>query len=389
MPLDKKNIDKISDEVSQNYEEAVNTIQMTTNKQLLKYLKDPNYASKQSANLKKVRDKIFKISLMAANKSNKALEYYIKESLKNVDQETRTKSLERLKTMQNQNRMLSLTLFNTAYQAHQRFISEIGLKPGQTYELGSLEKSQLLYEQASKVLTSKTAEESYSVTYKNGREYSFKSYMEMNMRTTLTNEIREQQLSTAIANGEVFYISNTFPDCRPSHADLQGKIFYNEDYLSMGFDEEYIQKIEDAIASKNMVSRQSVENNEPYFCSSPNCRHEFIPVPLEDVVSMSNKELHEENNCNYTRASEEKYKNSQKQRYYERQIRAHKVKIEKYKEILEKAPKGVDTAQIKAKLNDRKETLQENYKEIRELVKNNSYLERDYTRENAKILRNV
>lgn len=118
-----------------------------------------------------------------------------------------------------------------------------------------------------------------------------------------------------------------------------------------------------------MMSRQEVENNSPFLGNCPNCRHEFIAIPIEDVVSMSDKELLKDNNFEVSKASDEKYQNSQKQRLYERKIREYKFKVQQNKLELAHAPKGVNPEIAQKQLNHNQDMLDRYYKNIRGLVK--------------------
>ena len=57
----------------------------------------------------------------------------------------------------------------------------------------------------------------------------YKEYMEMAVRTTIQNEIGEQQLKFNVDAKVVFYISNVFQDSADDHADYQGKYYYDEE----------------------------------------------------------------------------------------------------------------------------------------------------------------
>jgi Phage minor capsid protein 2. len=61
------------------------------------------------------------------------------------------------------------------------------------------------------------------VTYSNGRKVSWKSYMEMNVRTTLNQKATEYQMSVGKYNGVVFYTTQVLQDCADDHFNYQGK----------------------------------------------------------------------------------------------------------------------------------------------------------------------
>ena len=152
----------------------------------------------------------------------------------------------------------------------------------------------------------------------------------------------------------------------------------------MGFTDKQIEEIERAIDERGMLSRQEVEEREPYLCNAPNCRHEFVSIPVSDVISMSNSELLKENNMQVAKATQQRYEASQEQRLYERKIREYKFKMQQQKAILDK-----DSNNVEAKtLYERNKQFKNKYvAKIKNLISKNPFLERDYSRENVRILR--
>ena len=82
---------------------------------------------------------------------------------------------------------------------------------------------------------------------KNGRNYGYKEYMEMRVRTDLAHELGEMQLDVGGEAGRVFYLCNVFEDSADDHAPFQGRYYYDMRYKSFGYDEATIKKIEDGI----------------------------------------------------------------------------------------------------------------------------------------------
>lgn len=382
----KDGIEKITDDLGQSFEEAQNTLQYQSQQQLMRYVTDPNWAVKQYA----ARGK-FKINLLGlANKQLKAInlkyEKAFRIGLKKANATPDEYALKRLEQVKMQNMAMMTQLANQVYQAHLRFINKIQFAPDGTYEIGKLDRTNFIYNEICKVLSTKEAQQEYRAVYKDGKKFSFASYMEMNARTTLNQEIAQQQMEAAANNGDVFWLCNCFEDCRPSHIQYQGKVYYDERWESFGFDDETKKKIEQAIAERQMVSRQSVENEDPWLGSSPNCRHEFAAVPIEDVISMSDTQLLKNNNMIVAHATEEKYKLSQEQRSYERKIREYKYKVEQNKELLKNAPAGADNKSIESSIERDKQYLNKYYKKIRTLIKEHPNMERNYDRESVKIV---
>lgn len=387
----KDGLDEITQDLSNSFEEAQNTLQLKSQIQLLKYIKDDNWMQKQLASKEKFKLNILTIARREVHTINQKYEKAFKDGLKNVNGgKPSEESIKRLFEVKNQNaRMMSL-LANKMMNAHEQYIMRIGLQQGQTVQVSPLEKADALYNQICEVTSRRDIQDEVKVAYgsgKNIKKFSFKSYMEMNARTTLNQEIGKQQMENAEAMGVVFWLCNNFDNARTTHQDVQGKVYFDERWESYDYDDETKKKIQDAIDSREMVSRQSVENFEPFLGNCPNCRHEFIAVPISDVITMSDKELLKSNNMSVSQASEEKYQSTQQQRLYERKIRDYKMRIENDKLLKESAPNGVAPKDVESKLAHDMEMLKTYQGRVRDLVKEKPYLERDYTRENPHILR--
>lgn len=383
----KDKIDVITEELGQTFEEAQNSLVYQSQKQLERYIKDPNWMVKQYAANGKFKINLLQLAKKELRTINQTYERAFRTGLKKANQPINEEAIKRLLIIKQQNAEMMAALANQVYQAHKKFIARINLAPGQTQEIAPLDRTNAIYNQICKVMSSKEAQDEYKAVYKDGKKFTFKSYMEMNARTTMMQELAQQQMEAAVNNGDVFFLCNCFEDCRPSHISYQGKVYFDERYREMGFDEKTINKIEEAIASRGMVSRQSVEDQEPYLGNTPNCRHEFASVPIEDVISMTDTQLLKENNMLVAKATTEKYKLSQQQRAYERKIRAYKFNIEQSKQLIANAPKGADTSDITAKLEHDKEMLKKYYGNIRTLIKEHPSMERDYNRESVRIIR--
>lgn len=389
----KDNANELIQDVSLSFEEAQNTIQYKSQEQLMRYMNDPNWITKQLQARGKFKLDLLQLGRKELKQINAKYERAFRMSLKSQDIPLNKEAVARLEQVKKQNAMMMTSLLNQIQKSHDAFISQVQFDVNGQKQIGELTQSNTLADAITNALIKRDATEEVKIVYttKNAdgtnkafRLVSFKAYGEMNARTTINQEIGKQQMESAVNNGDVFWLCNSFEDCRPSHIEYQGKVYYDERYKEMGFNEEQLEKIEQAISERGMLSRQSVEENEPYLCNCPNCRHEFISVPVEDVISMSNKELLKENNMEVTHATEKNYQLSQIQRGYERKIRSQKFELEESKKILDKAP---NNQQALLNYNKQKRKLDNSYKNIRQLIKDNPFLERDYQRENARILR--
>jgi hypothetical protein len=207
----------------------------------------------------------------------------------------------------------------------------------------------------------------------NGKNYGYKEYMEMNVRTTIQQEIGEQQLKAGEKGKVVFYIANVFGDSADDHADWQGKIYYDERYKSFGLSN--IDEISKFIRQEKLRSVQWVRDKPVYLTTRPNCRHTLTPISIQQAMNVEPNTLLNALNLKRGTYKDEKYKQTQEQRYNERMIRKYKARAEANEKL------GYDNTQDRL-LVKRWQARQ------RRLVKANPELERDYRRETRKVLLN-
>ena len=205
---------------------------------------------------------------------------------------------------------------------------------------------------------------------KGGKTWSYKSYMEMNVRTTIQQEIGKQQLESGKNARVVFYICNEFGDCADDHKDWQGKIYYDDRYKSFDLKTDEIDK---HIKSKHMKSMQWVMGKPVYLTTRPNCRHNFTPLSIPQVLNKEPKALLSDLKLKKGSYKPENYDALQTQRYNERMIRKYRDRVDMNKEL------GYDNAKDKV-------LMRQWQGKQRQLVKSNPTLERDYRRESNKVL---
>lgn len=246
---------------------------------------------------------------------------------------------------------------------------------------------------APKIAYKKTLKEGESPFKKDGtpkktyREIGFREYMEMNVRTTFQKDAGDFQLQAGHDAGLVFYLCSYHSDCANDHVDYQGKIYIDEDWESV-VSEDMKLKIQDYIDTHKVDTIQNVRDGEPYLTTRPNCRHFFTPMSAEDVLGSSVKKLLKDNNMEKGTYDKQNYIDLQKQRYGERQIRKYKSDLEQQKIMLDKTPVGEQRNSIIKEINKDQAKIRQYQKEVRDLVKSNKALDRDYDRENPKILVN-
>lgn len=222
----------------------------------------------------------------------------------------------------------------------------------------------------------------YKIAYRNGRQVSFKSYMEMNVRTTTRQEANNYLFQASKKNGVVFYICNSFGDCADDHKDYQGKYYFDKDWKSFGYDEETSKRIQKTIDSYEMKSYQDVVNNKPYLTTRPNCRHTLRPVVLDDVFSNTPKQMTEKYKIQKGTYKDGNYQALQRQRAIERNLRFYKTRLEEHGLMKKENPNPKINELIK---ND-VALIKKWNGEMQNLLENNNFLYRDKRRENNKIL---
>lgn len=204
------------------------------------------------------------------------------------------------------------------------------------------------------------------------RTWSYKSYMEMNARTTVQQNIGEEQLKVGKKSKQVFYICNVFTNSADDHAKYQGKMYYDDRWKSFIDNKEAKKKIQGIINQKRMKSVQWVKDDPVYLTTRPNCRHRLTPISL-DQASGSSEAVLKKLKLKTKSYKKDNYKEMQQQRYNERMIRKYKARVEANEKL------GYDTKKDKA-------LVRQWQSKQRELIKSNSTLERDYRRESNFII---
>ena len=123
-----------------------------------------------------------------------------------------------------------------------------------------------------------------------------------------------------------------------------------------------------------------------YLTTRPNCRHYFAPIPL-DEINKSKTTILNELSMNKGKGDEELYRNTQIQRYNERQIRKWKSERDNALITLNNHPNGVDLSSIKNRIDTCNLKINEWQARQRDLV-NKHNLERDREREKVNYLVN-
>lgn len=375
----KERIDDLIDILSEEFSKLENTFLIRNNQQLVKYLENPeqwkaqqlahrNAYKKQLSidakrHIKILNEKYAKVLLLAYKEVDKdIITISEKEIVVNgFQKEIKSKIAE----MSKFNALRVAELVNVAYKTYNRTVQIISA----TY------KTDQIFEGIKKQMP-KGIQNGLKIVYKDGKQMNFKSYMEMNARTTLQQETTERQIEAGANAGQVFYVCDIFADCAKDHADYQGKIYYNEK-------SQLSKEVQDYINKNNILSMQEVSNGEPYLTTRPNCRHNFHAISTDDVLGgMSGDKIAQKEGFKFGKYENKNYEDLQKQRYNERQIRKWKTRLENQQQIDKTTglanPKAIATCKSK---------ISEWQGKQRELIKSNpNVLKRDYDRENAKVI---
>lgn len=389
--MNKDKIKDITEAISNEINEITRRLQMLSTSQLTKYISSPNkWNTYQYASIDSFTNKIKSESVKATKQLNRALYngLVLAYALSNKDfsfsnlpnlEEEKKKAQSTMKLIRPLLAQNVSNYANAVVTSHVNSINRISVEP-------NLKTPQELYERiCTEVNTHGGVDNVPKVTYADGREISWNAYMDMNVRTTVNQEVGNFQIESSKRLNVVFYICSTHISA-PDHEDYQGKIYFDEDYHSFDFDEETMKKIEDFISSKHLMSIQSVRDNPPYLTTRPNCRHKFQTLTLEEALNDSEVLILKNHKLVFGKHDAEHYKDLEQQRYNERQIRRWKGKLEERELELKNAPNG-DNMGLKNSVESAKSKVREWQKKQREFLKDKDYLERDYNRETNKLIK--
>ena len=374
----KERIDDLVDILGEEYARIENTFVIRSNEQLAKYLDNPKaWKAKQLASraglkrefisaakeqLRVLNEKAEKVFLLSYKEVDKDVIEITESEIvaKNIPSDVK-EQIKRLKEF-NANQVVKL-----ANQSLSTYTKSVRI-------IDALSTPDNLYETIKRQMP-KGIENGVKVVYEDGKQFTWKSYMEMNVRTTIHQEMTQHQMEVGARVGQIFYICDSFADCAPDHADYQGKIYYNADAT---IDEEAQKYIDE----NQIQSMQEVTNGHPFLTSRPNCRHNFHAIPTSSVLTQKADKILEDEGLKFGNYKGSNYEALQKQRYNERQIRKWKLKKENAEKIQRetgiKNVEGIKAAQHK---------VSEWQKRQRELIdKHDDVLKRQYDRENARVM---
>lgn len=379
--MNKERLDDLVDILATEYGRVENTMAVRVQEELFKYLEKPeNWATMQYATQQRFTDEMRRIAADALKKLNaqteKAILLSYREVAKDAIEVTEREIVVR-ELPESIRRDLSDAKRWNAEQLAKLANVAVETKTTSVRVISSTSKVDELYDAVKKQMP-KGIENGMKVVYADGSTRQWRSYMEMNIRTTLNTEAAQMQVEAGAAAGIVFYACDEFADCAPDHADYQGKVYYNAE---APMDD----RVRSYIEENGIQSMQDVMNGAPWLTTRPNCRHNFHALTTEEVLDKPAPQIIEDNGYKFGEYDEKNYKALQEQRLNERMIRKYKLRAEAASKINGETGTRIMTPQAQAA----QEKVREWQARQRELIsKNKDVLTRDYARENAKLMAN-
>lgn len=372
--MNKERIDDLVDLLGERYAELENTFVIKNNQELLKFVDNPEEwkrlqlrnraiykndlirtAKKELANLDNLTEKVYLLSYKEINK----------DAIQISKTEINVKQLNKdaIKDIQRMKEMNAKEITNLANIGYKTYVQNVKI-------ISQTSSADALYDEIkSKIILN--ANQGLSVQYSNGRNLTWKSYMEMNVRTTVHQEIGDQQLKVGKELNQVFYFCDEFADCAKDHADYQGKYYYDENATRTEAEQKYID-------DNDIKSIQEVRDGDPFLTTRPNCRHSFHFVQSSELLDDS----FDKSEFQFGKYKDSNYEKLQDQRYNERQIRKYKLDAENY----DRQYASTKDSDFKARADEAKSLMRSWQSQQRTLVKENDFLKRNYDRENAKVI---
>lgn len=337
MPSTKDSIEVVMRVLNELFNETYTTARLYLNSELTRYNHDDvvSWYKHQLSNQTRIRKKI--------------------EAIQREQQEKIDKVKVRAKELVGFNVTSKFNIKNIVPAMMGQYKKDVGFIYSKNRRASVEELKKAIYQYTSTQVTPPKI--TYTTESGSKRTIGWSSYMEMNVRTTLNNNLVDDKIATSDGMNDIFYVFDHFADCAPDHVDYQDLVYYGENI-------NYSEEAQKYIDANNLMSYESVVNGEPYMERRPNCRHQAKRI----TFSMLSDGSYKQKTINRGRD----YKSVQKQRYNERQIRKYKERLANDK------INGVDTHHNQALITKWQ-------KEQRELVKSEG-LHRDYRREQVNYL---
>lgn len=270
---------------------------------------------------------------------------------------------------------------------HLKIVNEIGNSlPNQVIASSKVikhERVKAIVEAISRNINKKTGalNSPPKVVYSNGREVSFRTYMEMSSRTVIQNLATEKLNNSTDQLGIIFYLASEHADCADDHANYQGKIYVKRNWETIIKQAELVPRIREFINSKQLMAIEDVIEKPIWLTTRPNCRHYFIPITIKQAlgnITELKQTLKTKKPGDYSKKNvKENYQALQQQRKNENRIRYWKDNKDKNLVLYEQSKNATVLKAIK-----RADYYIKQYQaNQRELLQSTPVLVREYARE--------
>lgn len=128
---------------------------------------------------------------------------------------------------------------------------------------------------------------------------------------------KDDEVRGLLESGSIFYLCSSHINPAKDHADWEGKIYVDEDWMDKCDDSDK-KRIAAYIRNHKIVSVQWVTGAPVWLVYRPNCKHYLIPVSVDEVLGSSAKKLLKEHDMYMENEPEQSYEYGQYKTYYER-----------------------------------------------------------------------
>lgn len=387
----------LSKELVKEYDKLLSELDKAEIEQLTKGMNKEDYYQRQLLQMEKHREVIEKIVNESKLKINETSMEALKKALEVVGNELSdlepniklTTDEEVLTSVERLNNLNEKTLDGLVKQTnikHSKLVGEIGVAARQpiivaTGKVAAEARIRVITEAISRNINKRTGilNQPPKITYSNGRQVSFRTYIEMSARTAIQNIAVEKMNENTDMFGIIFYLASEHPDCADDHKNYQGKMYIKSNWKSIIKQDELIPKIETFINNKRMMTIEEVIEKPVWFSTRPNCRHYFTPITIKQAlgnISELKQKLRTKKPGDYVNVKEN-YKDLQQQRMNEVAIRSWKDRKDKNLTLYENSKNPT----VLREINRAKYFISGYQEKQRDLLQSNPTLVREYGRE--------
>ncbi len=220
-----------------------------------------------------------------------------------------------------------------------------------------------------------------NVVYSNGRQVSFRTYMEMSSRTAIQSLATEKLEQSTDQLGIIFFLASEHSDCADDHRDYQGKIYVKRNWQTIIKQAELIPRIREFINSKQLMFFEDVIEKPIWFTKRPNCRHRLVPITIKQAlgnITELKQTLKTKKPGDYSKKNvKENYEALKQQRKNERKIR-HWKDVKDNNMVLYERTKDIN---VLKEIKRADYFIKQYQAKQRELLQSTPALVREYARE--------